>query len=127
MIGGLELYELLLGFVAFPAASTAIGLLARRYSDGPLRFTGGAGIAANFAVLAALFSNPYTASAAALFYGPTLLVAALRGQPDCEVTVLPNLILGRSDQIGCPALTPVDAIEARPRRAASRGASTNRQ
>ncbi len=120
LIGGLQLYELLLGFVAFPAVSVLIGLLARRYSHGPLRFTGAAGTAVNLGVLAVLFGLPYTAGAAALFYGATLLTAAWRGQAGCEATILPNVILGRDDRIGCPTLTPIDAIEARLGRTASR-------
>lgn len=118
LIGGLELYELALGLAALPAASVAIGLLARRYADGPLRFTGGAGIGANFAVIVVLLANPYTASGAALFYGTTQLIAAWRGQPDCEATIVSNLILGRADHIGCPVLTPIDALEAHLRRGA---------
>lgn len=47
LVWGLELYELVLGLGVLPAAMVAVGLLARRYSDGPLRFTGAAGIAAN--------------------------------------------------------------------------------
>jgi hypothetical protein len=43
----------------------------------------------------------------------TLLVAAWRGQPGCEATVLSNLILRRDDQIGCPTFSPIDAAEAR--------------
>jgi hypothetical protein len=54
-----------------------------------------------------------TAGGAELFYGITLLAAAWRGQPGCEATVLSNLILGRDDQIGCPAFTPIDALETR--------------
>jgi hypothetical protein len=116
VILGLETHELILGLVAFPAVTVVIGLLARGYSDGPLRFTGGAGIAANFAVIVVLFSVPYTAGAAALFYGMSLLVAAWCGRPECEATILSNLILRRDDQIGCPTFTPIDAAEARRRR-----------
>ena len=42
-------------------------------------------------------------------------MAAWCGQPGCEATVVSNLILGRDDQIGCPAFTPIDALEARRR------------
>lgn len=120
LVGGLEPYELVLGLVALPAASIAVGLLARRYSDGPLRFTGAVGTAANLAVLALLFANPpYTASAAALFYGPAMLIAAWRGQAACEGTVVSNWVLGRDDQIGCPILTPLDVAEAHLRRGAA--------
>jgi hypothetical protein len=57
--------------------------------------------------------HPYTSGGAVLFYGATLLVAAWRGQPGCEATVVSNLILGRDDQIGCPTFSPIDAAEAR--------------
>lgn len=38
------------------------------------------------------------------------LLAAWRGQPACEATIVSNLILGRTDHIGCPVLTPIDAL-----------------
>jgi hypothetical protein len=66
---------------------------------------------------------PYTSVGTTLFYGLTLLVAALRGQPGCEATVLPNLILNRDDQIGCPMFTPIDRAEARARRRSSAAAA----
>ena len=91
----------------------AFGLGGRRYASGPVRFTGSAGTTANCLVLIALGVNPYTAGGAALFYGATLVVAAWRGQPGCEGTVVSNVILGRDDQLGCPVFSPIDEAEAR--------------
>jgi hypothetical protein len=116
LIGGLESYELVLGLVVFPAATVGVGLLARRYSHGPLRFAGPAGIGVNCAIIVVLFAVPSTSGAAALFYGASLVVAAWRGKPDCEATILSNLVLQRDDQIGCPIFTPIDAMEARHKR-----------
>jgi hypothetical protein len=110
-----EPHDLLVGLVALPASSLTLGLAARRYADGPVRFDGPLGIALNCAVIVALIANDYTGSGATLFYGATLLVAAWRGLPGCEATVLPNLVLARDDQIGCPTFTPIDQIEARMR------------
>jgi hypothetical protein len=110
---GLAWHEPLLGLVAFPAAMVVFALGARRFAEGPVRFDGPVGIAANTALIVALVLIDYTASAAALFYGATLLVAAWRAQPGCEATVLSNWILGRDDQIGCPTFTPLDEAEAR--------------
>lgn len=110
---GLAWHEAVLGLIAFPAATVAVGLAARRYADGPLRFTGQVGVALNTAVIVALYVNAYTGDAAALFYGATLLVAAWRALPGCEATVLSNWILRRDDQIGCPVFTPIDEAEAR--------------
>ena len=114
-----EWYDPAIGFVALPAIALLLGLAARRFAGRPVRFTGPLGVATNVVVIVALASNPYTGGGAALFYGATLLVAAWRGQAGCEATVLPNLILGRDDQIGCPTFSPIDAAEAhlRPRHA----------
>ena len=110
---GLEWYDLAVGLGVLPAAMIAFGLGARRHASGPVRFTGSAGTTANCLVLIALAVNPYTAGGAALFYGATLLVAAWRGQPGCEGTVVSNVILGRDDQLGCPLFSPIDEAEAR--------------
>jgi hypothetical protein len=110
---GLEWYDLGVGLGVLPAAMIAFGLGARRYASGPVRFTGSAGTTANCLLLIALAVNPYTAGGAALFYSATLLIAAWRGQPGCEGTVVSNVILGRDDQIGCPLFSPIDEAEAR--------------
>src|SRR6266498_3176754 len=121
---GLEWYDAATGLAILPAAVIAFGVVARRYASGPVRFTGSAGTTANCLLLVALAVNPYTAGGAALFYGATLLVAAWRGQPGCEATVVSNAILGRDDQIGCPLFSPIDEAEARP---ATRNAGRSKQ
>jgi hypothetical protein len=108
-------YDPVLGLVVLPALTLMIGLAARRSAARPLRFTGPVGHALNCAVIVALVANPYTGGGAALFYAATVLAAAWRGQPGCEVTVLSNWILGRDDQVGCPLFAPIDAAEARHR------------
>jgi hypothetical protein len=108
-------YDTVLGLIAFPAIMVMAGLAARRFAGRAVHFTGPLGVAVNAAVIVALLANRYTAGGAELFYGITLLAAAWCGQPGCEATVVSNLILGRDDQIGCPAFTPVDALEARRR------------
>jgi hypothetical protein len=110
---GLSWRSALLGLVAFPAVMVGVGLAARRFAGGPVRFTGPLGLALNTAVIVVLYTIDYTADAAALFYGVTLLVAAWRAQPGCEATVLSNWILRRDDQIGCPVLAPIDQAETR--------------
>jgi hypothetical protein len=103
---GIQVHEAVLGLMVFPSVMVAIVLMARRSSGGPIRFTGSGGLLVNCAVLVALFSIPYTRGAVALFYGASLLVAAWRGLPGCEATILPNLLFGRDDQIGCPSSRP---------------------
>jgi hypothetical protein len=106
-------YDAVLGLIAFPAIMVMTGLAARRFAGRAVHFTGPLGVAVNTAVIVALLANRYTAGGAELFYGITLLAAAWCGQPGCEATVLSNLVLGCDDQIGCPAFTPIDALEVR--------------
>jgi hypothetical protein len=118
---GLAWHDLVLGLAVFPGTMLALGLAARRFAGGPVRFTGPLGLALNTAVIVTLATIDYTASAAGLFYGLTLLVSAWRAQPGCEATVLSNWILRRDDQIGCPTFTPIDALEAQLRAHGNRG------
>jgi hypothetical protein len=106
-------YDPIVGFVVLPAITLAVVLVARRYAAGPIRFTGPVGTGVNVAVIVALLSSQYTAGGAVLFYGTSMLLAAWLGQPGCEATVVSNLVLKRNDQLGCPALAPLDEIEAR--------------
>jgi hypothetical protein len=76
-----EAHDLVVGLVALPAISLSLGLAARRYADGPVRFDGPLGIAVNCAVIVALIANDYTGGGATLFYGLTLLIAAWRACP----------------------------------------------
>ena len=117
---GIELRDAVIGLLVLPALIVALGLVARRYARGPIRFTGPLGIALNLAVIVALVGNDVTGpEGATIFYATTLLIAAWRGQAGCEATVISNLALGRDDQIGCPTFAPIDEVEARLRRKAA--------
>lgn len=120
----LDWYDPIVGLIGLPAVTLAGGLLARRYAHGPLRLTGPLAICVNCLVIAGLILFPYTNGGARLFYGATLLVAAWRGLPGCEATVISNLVLGRDDQIGCPTFSPIDAAEARRGRKLAESAAT---
>jgi uncharacterized membrane protein len=111
----IEWWDPLVGLVALPTIAVGLGLAARRYADGPVRLTGPLATCINCVVILALVLNPWTGPGALIFYGATLLVTALRGQPGCEATVIPNILLRRNDQIGCPTFSPLDAWEARHR------------
>jgi hypothetical protein len=109
----LDWLDVVLGLGVFPAVTLSAGLVAGRYAAGPLRYTGPVAIALNCVVIVVLLVNPYTGGGAELFYGMSLLVAAWRGQSDCEATVLSNWLLHRDDQFGCPIFTPIDVAESR--------------
>jgi hypothetical protein len=116
---GVRWYEPVIGLAVLPAVMLAVGLVSRRHKTGPLRLTGPMWTCLNCAVIVALVVNPYTGGGALLFYGATMLVAAWWGQPGCEITVIPNVILRRDDQIGCPTLSLIDEAEARLRHTGS--------
>jgi hypothetical protein len=109
----LRWYEVAIGLVVLPAVLVAIGLAGSRFVGSSVRFTGPLALAVNAALGVALLANQYTAGGAALFVGTTLVFAAWRAQPGCELTVLPNAILRRDDEIGCFVFTPIDEAEAR--------------
>ena len=104
-------YDPVVGLVVLPGLALALGLFARRQGLGPLRSTGPRAHLLNCALIVALLVNPYTSGGATLFYATTMLLAAWRGQPGCEITVISNAVLGRDDQVGCPLFLPIDAAE----------------
>ena len=57
------------------------------------------------------FVTPIDAPAIWLFFGVSMLVAAVRGQGGCEVVALPNVLFGREDRVSCVLYGPLDAVE----------------
>jgi hypothetical protein len=119
----------LLGLLVYPAVVTAgLWWRARRH-PGPLRAVGPLGHAINVATLLALYFTWWYAlpvavlsDAALLFYGTSMLLAALRGYGGCEAFAASNWLLRRDDQVGCAPFWPIDTFEAR--RAGRRAAAT---
>jgi len=65
--------------------------------------------------IALTFVTPADEAAVWVFFGVSMLVAALRREGGCEVLALPNLVSGRHDRVSCLLYGPVDAGEARHR------------
>ena len=83
-------------------------------ATGPLR------TAINMGVFFALVLTPwyaprlsFTSDAALIFYGASMLLAAVRGYGGCEVLAISNWVLRTDDQVGCFVLGPVDDAERR--------------
>ena len=112
--------------IALPViAFTVVAALRMRQPRGAagasLRGQGMVAIALVIAIATALtFVTPVDAPAIWLFFGVSMLVAAVRGQGGCEVVALPNVLFGREDRVSCILYGPLDAVESRhrPRRAA---------
>ena len=108
----------LLGLVAFPAVLLGWQWWRARRGRPRLQATGPLGHAVNIAVFLALYLTPwyalplrFTSDAALLFYGTSMLLAALRGYGGCEVLALSNWVLHRDDQVGCVVFSPIDQLE----------------
>lgn len=107
-----------LGLVVLPGVQLLVAWLrARRHPSG-MRATGPVGHAVNLAVFGALYATPwyapsvgFTGDAALLFYGASMVLAAVRGYAGCEVMAVSNWLLRRDDQVGCILFAPADALE----------------
>lgn len=120
---GFEPLGVLLGLIGFPAILLGWQWLRTRRDATRLEATGLVGTAINMVVFLALFLTPwyarafsFTSDAALVFYGASMLLAALRGYGGCEVLAISNWVLGRDDQVGCFVLSPIDYMEHRRRR-----------
>jgi hypothetical protein len=119
---GFEPLTLVVGLLVFPVLLLAWQWLRARRDPTRLQATGPVGTVINMVVVLALFLTPwyaprlsFTSSAALIFYGASMLLAALRGYGGCEVLAISNWVLRRDDQVGCFVLGPVDYAERRSR------------
>lgn len=109
-----------LGLVGFPAVLLTWQWLRARRSPSPFRAVGPLGHVVNAAVIVALLLTPWYApplaiasEAALIFYGASMLLAAVRGYGGCEVLAVSNWVLRRDDQVGCLLFAPIDHAERR--------------
>src|ERR671918_980901 len=73
---GIESQDAVIGLLVLPALMIGVGLVARRYAAGPIRFTGPLGTALNLAVIVALIANDLTGGGGGIFCGGTNLLGA---------------------------------------------------
>jgi hypothetical protein len=113
LAGGFHVSSWALGLMGLPALVLALQWLRARRTPTRLEATGPVSHALNIAVFLALYLIEATSDAALIFYGTSMLLAALRGYAGCEVLAVSNWLFGRDDQIGCAAFWPVDYLERR--------------
>lgn len=116
--GGWRPLPWLLALVLFPVSLVTMQWVRARRGAPRLQATGPVGHVLNIAVFMALYLTPWyapafqaTSDAALIFYGGSMLLAALRGYAGCEVLALSNWLLRRDDQVGCVVFAPVDMVE----------------
>ena len=54
---------------------------------------------------------PFMGDAVVIFYGVSMLIAAVRGYAGCESLAISNWLLKRDDQLGCLLFAPFDVAE----------------
>lgn len=86
------------------------GWRARRHPGRLVALTGPFGHVATTLAFFVLYAG-LSADAALLFFGSSMLLAAVRGYAGCEVLAIPNWLLGRDDQVGCLLFGPLDHLE----------------
>lgn len=101
--------DTLLGLIVLPGVFT-IALASRGSAAPPLRLEAAHWHCVNIGIGLVLFS--WAPTAAMLFYGTSMLVAAWRGIGACELFAISNWLRGRDDRLGCPLFLPIDAAEA---------------
>jgi hypothetical protein len=118
--GGLVIPSLVLGLVGFPSVVLASQWLRARRDPSRFQATGPLGMTLNMGIVAVLFFGPwyvrpvwFVSDAVLVFYGASMLLAALRGYGGCEVLAVSNWLLRRDDQVGCLVFAPVDLLERR--------------
>lgn len=109
-----------LGLLGFPAILLVWQWMRARRTPARFQATGPWGFALNIAIFLALYLTPFyarplafTSDAALLFYGSSMLLAAVRGYAGCEVLAISNWLLRRDDQVGCVVFAPIDHLENR--------------
>ncbi len=58
-------------------------------------------------------SIDFMSDAVLIFYGLSMLLAALRGYGGCESLAISNWLLKRDDQLGCLVFSPIDSAESK--------------
>ena len=118
LTGGVDPWAWVLGLVGFPLLVVGWQRWRASRHPGRLQAIGPLAYLVNIAVFVALYLTPsyapalsVTSDAALLFYGTSMLVAAVRGYAGCEVLAVSNWMLRRDDQIGCMLFWPVDTAE----------------
>jgi hypothetical protein len=109
-----------LGLLGFPALVLAWHWGRIRRSPAPFHDTSPLSFVVGVALFLVLYFTWWyaptlsvTSDAALLFFGGSMLLAALRGYAGCEILALSAWLLHRDDQFACALFMPIDALEQR--------------
>ena len=108
----------LMGLLILPAIFLIGQYLGARRNPARLEANSPIATVLNVIIFFAFWLTPFYApsigfmsDAVLIFYGLSMLVAALRGYGGCESLAISNWLLKRDDQIGCLVFSPIDHAE----------------
>ena len=104
-----------IGLIIFPAIFITWQYLRARRNPAKLEANGPIATIINVVIFFAFYftyiyapSIDFLSDAVLVFYGLSMLLAALRGYAGCEALAISNWLLKRDDQLGCLVFGPVD-------------------
>ncbi len=107
-----------IGLLIFPAMFTLWQYLRARRNPARLEANSPVATVLNVVIFFAFYftllyapSIAFMSDAVLIFYGLSMLVAALRGYGGCESLAISNWLLKRDDQLGCLLFLPIDYAE----------------
>lgn len=108
----------IIGLIIFPAIFITWQYLRARRNPAKLEANGPIATIVNVVIFFAFYftyiyapSIDFMSDAVLVFYGLSMLLAALRGYAGCESLAISNWLLKRDDQLGCLVFGPVDYTE----------------
>jgi hypothetical protein len=106
----------LIGLVIFPALFLTWQWARARHSPSKLKANGPIASTINIIIFFYFLLWPpasiaFMTDAVLIFYGVSMLIAALRGYAGCESLAISNWLLKRDDQLGCLFFSPIDFVE----------------
>jgi dolichyl-phosphate-mannose--protein O-mannosyl transferase len=118
--GPFGLLPWVVGLVIFPAIFLVWQYLRARRNPARLEADSPVATIINVVIFFAFYftylyapSIDFMSDAVLIFYGLSMLLAALRGYGGCESLAISNWLLKRDDQLGCLLFLPIDAAESR--------------
>ncbi len=110
-----------IGLLIFPAVFTIWQSLRARRNPTRLEANSPVATIINIVIFFAFYFTylyapaiAFMSDAVLIFYGLSMLLAAVRGYGGCESLAISNWLLRRNDQLGCLLFSPIDAAENKP-------------
>ncbi len=109
-----------IGLLLFPAIFLVWQYLRTRRNPARLEANGPVATVLNVVIFFAFYFTyvyappiDFMSDAVLIFYGLSMLLAALRGYSGCESLAISNWLLRRDDQLGCFVFSPIDSAESK--------------